>query len=179
MRAPQIVVLEADGWIVRHLADLAAEDSWLVRGARGVDTALSLVRERSPCVLIVQVELAEDKPAALKLIADVRRDLPDVPVVAASDVKLSDADRVAWTAALFDLGARYVLFPPLTKPVLEDVVSGLMSAAIRRVIGAAPPPQPEAKPTAPASAPKPKAKPKKRPKPTDEVIDLADEDLHE
>ena len=168
MRAPQIVVLEVDGWIARQLGDLAAENAWLVRGCRGVDSALSLVRERGPCVLIVQVELAEDKPAPLRMIADLRRDRPDVPVVAVSDVKMNDADRVAWTAALFDLGARYALFPPLTKPVLEDVVSGLMAATIRRVVDA------------PTEAAAPKAKPKpRRPEPADEVIDLADEDLHE
>jgi hypothetical protein len=172
MRAPQLVVVEYDGWIARHLGDLAAEGAYLVRGTRGVDTAMSLVRERRPCVLIVQVELAEDKPAPLKLIADTRRECPDVPVVAVSDVKLSDADRVAWTAALFDLGARYVLFPPLTKPVLEDVVSGLMEAAIRRVVGDSP--ALVTKPLAAASKPK-----RIRPKPADEVIDLADEDLHE
>jgi hypothetical protein len=170
MRAPQLVVVEYDGWIARHLGDLAAEAAWLVHGTRGVDTAMSLVRERRPCVLIVQVELAEDKPGPLKLIAATCRDYPDVPVVAVSDVKLSDADRVAWTAALFDLGARYVLFPPLTKPVLEDVVSGLMEAAIRRVVGELP----EAKPS--ADAPKPKRVRRKR---ADEVIDLADEDVHE
>ena len=34
--------------------------------------------------------------------------------------------------------APFVLFPPLTKPVLEDVASGLMAAAIRRVVGEAP-----------------------------------------
>jgi hypothetical protein len=46
---------------------------------------------------------------------------------------------------------------------LEDVVSGLMTAAIRRVIGDAPP------------------QPAKKPKPagTGEVIDLADEGAHE
>jgi hypothetical protein len=170
MRAAQIVVMEADGWIARHLGDLAAEGAWLVRGVRGVGTAMTLVRERRPCVLIVQVELAEDKPGPLRLIADTRREYPDVPVVAVSDVKLSDADRIAWTAALFDLGARYVLFPPLTKPVIEDVVSGLMAATTRRVIGDAP------SEAAPTSAPKPKPR---RPKPADEVIDLADEDLHE
>ncbi len=159
MRAPQVVVVEYDGWIARHLADAAA----------------ALAGERSPCVLVVQVELAEDEPAALRLIADVRRTAPDVSVVAASDVKLSDADRVAWTAALFDLGVRYVLFPPLTRPVLEDVVSGLMGAAIRRVLGDKPPGAEK-----PAAPPTPKAKPKpRRPKPADDVIDLADEDLHE
>jgi hypothetical protein len=172
MRAPQIVVVEYDGWIARHLSDLAAEGAWIVRDLRSVDNAMSLVRGGGPCVLIVQVELADDKPAPLRLIADVRRDCADVPVVAVSDVKLNDADRIAWTAALFDLGARYVLFPPLTKPVLEDVVSGLMAAAVRRVIGEAP----EAKPGAPAPVPKPKPR---RAKPKDEVIDLADEELHE
>jgi len=60
-------------------------------------------------------------------------------VVAVADVKLPDAERAAWTAALLDLGARYVLFPPLTRPVLEDAVSGLMAATIRRVIGEVPP----------------------------------------
>ncbi|QJW95933.1 response regulator transcription factor [Frigoriglobus tundricola] len=167
MRAPQLVVVEYDGWIARHLGDIAAEGAWLVRGTRSVEAGLALARERRPCVLVVQVELAEDNLAALRLIADARTACPDVPVVAVSDVKLSDADRVAWTAALIDLGARYVLFPPLTKPVLEDVMSGLMAAAIRRVVGAAP---------APAIAPAPKPK---RPQPADEVIDLADEELHE
>jgi hypothetical protein len=173
MRAPRVVVVEYDGWIARHLGDLAAEGAWLVRDIRSVDNATSLVRGRGPCVLVVQVELADDKPEPLRLIADVRRACPDVPVVAVSDVKLNDADRVAWTAALFDLGARYVLFPPLTKPVLEDVVSGLMAVAVRRVIGDAPP---EPKPGEPAPAPKPKPR---RTKSKDEVIDLADEDLHE
>jgi hypothetical protein len=107
----------------------------------------------------------------VRLIADVRTAHPDVPVIAVSDVKLSDADRGAWTAALFDLGARYVLFPPLTRPVLEDVVSGLMAAAIRRTIG----PEAAKAPATPAS----KDKPKSKSKPADDVIDLADEGLHE
>jgi hypothetical protein len=140
-----------------------------VRGARGVDAAQTLAGDRGPCVLVVQVELAEDKPGPLRMIAEMCRDRPDVPVVAVSDVKMNDADRVAWTAALFDLGARYVLFPPLTKPVLEDVVSGLMTAAIRRTVGDAPALAPAAK----------DAKPKPRRTKTEEVIDLADEDLHE
>jgi DNA-binding response OmpR family regulator len=168
MHAPQVVVLEADGWIARHLGDIAAESAWVVRGTRGIDSALSLVRERKPCVLVVQLELDEDKPASLRLIAALRRASPDVPVVAVSDVKFNDADRVAWTAALFDLGARYVLFPPIAQPVLEDVVSGLMAAAIRRVVG-------DSGDVASAKAVKPKPRRAK----AEEVIDLADEDVHE
>ncbi len=167
-RAPTLVILEADGWIARQLADLAAESTWLIRPARTVDSALSLVRERRPCVLFVQAELAEDAPGPLRLIADLSRELPDVPIVAVSDVKLNDADRVQWAAALFDLGARLALFPPLTQPVLEDAASGLMAVAIRRTVGDAPA---SAKPSAP--------KPKPRRKPAEPVIDLADEELHE
>ncbi len=168
MRAPQVVVCEADGWIVRHLKEIAAEGGWLLRGTRSAQSALQMASERGPCVLIVQAELADDTPAAPRLIADARRAYPDVPVIVASDVKLSEADRTAWTAALLDLGARYVLFPPLTQPVLEDVVSGLLVAAIRRAGGLSRGPD-----TPKVSKPKPR-----RPK-DEEMIDLADEALHE
>ena len=135
MKHPRVIVLEADGWLAKQLRELAAESRWLIRSARSIDTALSLARDPSPAVLLVQFEPAEDKPAALALIADAHRLAPDVPIVAMSDSKMPEAERAAWTAALLDLGARYVSFPPLTQPVLEDVVRGLMTATIRRVIG--------------------------------------------
>lgn len=155
MRSPQLVILETDGWIAKQLRELASESRWLMQAARSTDTARSLA-QRQPTVLLVQFEPGEDKPAPLQLVADVHTSAPDTPIVAVADVKLPDAERAAWTAALLDLGARYVLFPPLTKPVLEDVVSGLMAATIRRVVG-----------EMPAAAPEP---------PRDEpVLDLADE----
>ncbi len=172
MRAPQLVIVEIDGWIARLLSELSAENKWLVRASRSSDNAMSLVRDRRPSVLVVQVELADDKPAALTLISDAFRLCPDVPVVAVSDVKLNDADRVAWTAALFDLGARYAVFPPLTRPVLEDVVSGLMASATRRAGITAP--------VAKSAPDKPKPKPRsKRAAPAEDVIDLADDELYE
>jgi hypothetical protein len=159
MRHPQLVIVEADQWVAKQLCPLAGESRWLVRQPRTTDTALSLVREGRATVLFVQVEPGDDRPEALALIADAHRLAPDAAVVAVSDLKLPDADRVAWTAVLLDLGARYVLFPPLSRPVLEDVASGLMTAVIRRVIGGEPPP---------AAA-----------KSVDETIDLADEGHHE
>jgi hypothetical protein len=162
MKHPQVIVLEADGWLARQLGELAGEGRWLVRSVRSADAALAAARERSPAVLLVQFEPGEDRPNPLALIADAHRLAPDVPVVAVSDTKLNDADRAAWGAAVLDLGARYVLFPPVTKVVLEDVVSGLMAAAVRRVVGAGP-----------GDAARPKRPPARRAK----VIDLADEDL--
>jgi hypothetical protein len=140
------VTLEPDGWVGRQLAELAAENRWTVRPVRTPSAALTYARQRRPTLVFVHVEPGADDPAAVALVADVHRVAPDAAVVAVSDMKLTEADRAAWTAVLFDLGARYVLFPPLSKPVLEDVAIGLMAAA-----GGAPP-QPG------------------------EVIDLADED---
>jgi hypothetical protein len=162
MRSPQIVIFEADGWLAKQLRELAGENRWLVQSVRSTDTALSLAR-RQPAVLLVQFEPAEDSPVPLQLIADIHRLAPDTPVVAVADVKLPDGERAAWTAALFDLGARFVLLPPLTKPVLEDVISGLMTATIRRVIGEIPPPFPS------------RTDRGKRREPGEPVVDLADE----
>lgn len=147
-RRPQVVVLEAEPHVAHHLAELAAENRWLVRPARTATAARDLARDRRPTVAFVEFRPAD--PAAVALVADLHRVAPDAGVVAVSDEKLSEADRAAWTAALLDLGARYVLFPPLTKPILEDLASGLMAVAAGT------------KPGAPAAG--------------DEVIDLADED---
>lgn len=135
MRYPHVVILESDGWLARHLRELAAESRWLVREPRTPENALAYATEGRPGVLLVLLEPAGEKWDAVALIADAHLACPDVPVVAVSDVKMNDADRVAWTAVLMDLGARYVLFPPLTRPVLEDVVSGLVAASVRRVVG--------------------------------------------
>ena len=156
MRHPRLIILESDGWLARQLAELAGESRWLVHTPRSADAALTLVREPGPAVLLVQLELADDATDRLALVADAHRLAPDVPLIAVSDAKLSDPDRAAWTAVLFDLGARLVLFPPITGPVLEDAVSGLLGASVRRTIGGEPPP----------------------PRPPSDVIDLADEEAH-
>lgn len=135
MRYPQLVIHDSDGWLARQLADLAAESRWLVREPRSRDSTLALVRDPRPSVLFVRVEPQDEKADGFALIAEVHRRCPDVSVVAVSEVKLPDADRIAWTAVLFDLGARYVLFPPLSKSVLEDVASGLMASSVKRVMG--------------------------------------------
>ena len=158
MKHPQVIVLDADGWCAKQLRELAEEGRWLVRTVRTIESAMALVRARCPTLILVQFELAEEKASRLAMIAEVHRLSPDVPVVAIADAKLPDTERATWTAAVFDLGARYVLFPPITKPILEDVVSGLMNATIRRVVG-----------EDALFAPLPKSR-------TDEVIDLADEE---
>lgn len=135
MKYPQLVILESDGWLAKHLRPLADENRWLIREPRAVESALGFACEFRPAVLIVQLDLTAATTAPFSLIAEVHRHCPDVSVVAISDVKLNDSDRIAWTALLMDLGSRFVLFPPLTRPVVEDVVSGLMAVSVRRVRG--------------------------------------------
>lgn len=132
MRHPQLVIFDSDGWLARQLADLAAESQWLVRDPKTPKAALALLRDPRPSVFVIRVEPNEGPADSFALIAEASRLHPDVAIVAVSDLKLPDADRIAWTGLLFDLGARFVLFPPLAKSVLEDVASGLMASAVRR-----------------------------------------------
>lgn len=132
---PQLVIHDSDDWLARQLADLGAEARWVVRLPKTPKAARGFLAADRPTLLFTRVDPHEESAESCKLIADVHRTNPDAAIVAVSDVKLSDGDRVAWTAVLFDLGARYVLFPPLTRPVLEDLASGLMAACVKQAGG--------------------------------------------
>jgi hypothetical protein len=134
MKYPQIVILAFDEWLGKQLRELAVESRWLIREARQSGAAFSLLRDNRPTVLLVQTDPHDEKATAFAFLADAHRLSPDSAAVVVCDVKLNETDRIAWTATALDLGARYVLFPPLTRPVLEDVVSGLMTAVIRRTM---------------------------------------------
>jgi hypothetical protein len=147
VRYPQVVVCAFDNWVADQLRELAAEHRWLLRDLRQPGAALGLVGDGRPTVLVVQADPTSDRPDPLRLVATAHRQNPDHAIVVVSDAKLGEDDRAGWTAAVLDLGARYVLFPPLTRPVIEDVVSGLMTAVVRRVTGTEPgPPVPDAGP---------------------------------
>lgn len=159
MKFPQVIICSPDDWVANQLKELAADHRWKLRVVRQPAAVAALVEEPRPTVLVVQADPDADRPDRLQLVADTHRRRPDVATVVVSDAKLSDDDRPGWAAAALDLGARLVLFPPFTRPVLEDVIGGLMAATIRRTTG-----------DAPAPAFPPALKP-----PTEAVIDLADE----
>jgi hypothetical protein len=139
VRHPQIVISAFDDWLGKQLAQLAAEHRWLIAEHRQRPAALAAVRENRPTVLLAQIDpKAEDPRPAFQFLADVHRLAPGVAGVAVSDVKLNDDDRASWTAAVLDFGVRYVLFPPLSRPILEDVVGGLMTAVVRRTVWGGP-----------------------------------------
>jgi len=135
MKHPQVVVYESDGSLAGQVRRLAGENSWLVRECRRSDACLELISEARPSVLLLRLE--RDLQEGLTLLARSAERAPDCPVVLVSDVKMEGAEQRAQLSALaMDLGARYVLFPPLQTLVIEDLVSGLLSAAIARTVGA-------------------------------------------
>ena len=135
MKHPQVVVYESDGWLADQVRRLAAEHAWLVRESRRADACLGLLEDGRPAVLLLRLE--RELLDGLTLLGRVAERAPDCPVVLVSDVKMEGAEQRAQLSALaFDLGARYVLFPPLQQPVIEDLVAGLLGAAIDRVTGA-------------------------------------------
>src|SRR5262245_35524413 len=134
MKLPQVVVYESDGSLAGQIRRLADENAWLVRESRQSQACLELVSEVRPSVLLLKLE--RELQEGLTLLARVVERAPDCPVVLVSDVKMDGAEQRAQLSALaMDLGARYVLFPPLQTPVIEDLVSGLMAATIRRTVG--------------------------------------------
>jgi chemotaxis response regulator CheB len=134
MKLPQVVVYESDGWLAGQVRRLATENSWLVRDSRRAEACLQFLADTRPCVLLLRLE--RELHDGLTLLGQVAEKAPDCPVILVSDVKMEGAEQRAQLSALaFDLGARYVLFPPLQQSVIEDLVAGLLSAAIRRVVG--------------------------------------------
>lgn len=134
MKYPQVVVYESDGSVARLVRRLADENSWLVREPRRAEACLELLADFRPSVLILKLD--DELHDGLKLLAEVTRLAPRCPVILVSGVKMEGAEQRAQLSALaFDLGARYTLFPPLQQPVIEDLVSGLLSACIRRTLG--------------------------------------------
>ncbi len=134
MRYPQIVIYETDGWIAAQVANLAKERKWLVRECRQIDACLQLLREGRLSILLLKLErqLAEE----LTLVRQVHELVPQCPTVVVSSVKMESAEqRLNLCRVGLRSGATYVLFPPLTGPVFEDLVSGLLGRHVDSLDG--------------------------------------------
>jgi hypothetical protein len=143
VRHPQVLVYEHDGILAALLRPMWEERRWAVREPRQADACLRLLHEGGPSVLVLKV--GRNLSAELGLLQRAHLALPDVPVVvvgpdAAGLMLDADAEGNAevnwevWTDPVlaglaWDLGASFVLFPPLPRDLLCDVVVGLMEAA--------------------------------------------------
>lgn len=133
MQFPQLVVLALDDWLGRQLQELTASRRWLLRQSRQLQAAMKMLSPPRPTILIAQLDPRREKPDGFQFLADVHLQFPDVMLLAISDVKINnDDERSLWSASVLDLGASAVIFPPLTKPVLEEVIGQMMTVVLER-----------------------------------------------
>jgi DNA-binding NarL/FixJ family response regulator len=132
MKHPHVVLHSFDDWLGNQLRELIAERKWVFREVRQIAGWVAAGGEQRPGVAVLQADFHSERPAALAALAELHSRNPDTDIVVVSDAKLSDEDRPGWMAAALDLGARVVLFPPLTRALLEDAVTGLMDARLKK-----------------------------------------------
>jgi hypothetical protein len=132
MLHPQIVVHERDGRLAEQLRPLATTERWALREPRQAEPLWRTLQLGGPTVLVVKIAQLPERDLAL--VERVSWQLPDVATIAVGDL-----DGAAILAGLaWDVGAAYVLFPPLSRDMLPSVVAGLMRRAVRDALPVVP-----------------------------------------
>jgi hypothetical protein len=120
MRHPQLILLHGDQRLAGLLDPVADAARWRVQRPRDLAECLQLLPKGGPSVLVLR--LGRDLEAELEALERIHYLFPDTATVVVGD---GDQDAVAGLA--WDLGASFVLVPPLPREMLPDVVAGLMS----------------------------------------------------
>ncbi|MCI0377274.1 MAG: response regulator [Gemmataceae bacterium] len=120
MQHAQILSVGVDGRLEGLLEELATSQGFWLRSVRQPNTCLGLLRKGSAGVVIVK--LGRQLEQELSLITDIRRGFPETAVVA-----LGASENAALAALCWDLGASYVLFPPMPIEKIREVILALMT----------------------------------------------------
>jgi hypothetical protein len=119
MHHPQLLIVENDGRLATALRPLAEGRRWVLREPRNWEACLRLLRQRGPGALVLKI--GRNLEREFTLLDRVGWLSPQT-----GRVVVGDAEH-AWLAGLaWDLGADYVLLPPMGREPLADVVAGLM-----------------------------------------------------
>jgi hypothetical protein len=119
MHHPQLLIFEYDGRLAAALRPFAEERRWVVREPRQVGACLRLLRRGGPGVLVIK--LGRDLERAFTLLERVAWLSPETGRIVVGESEHGWLSGLAW-----DLGADFVLAPPLEREHLADVVAGLM-----------------------------------------------------
>ncbi|HZT79447.1 MAG TPA: hypothetical protein VFA26_04475 [Gemmataceae bacterium] len=122
MQFPQLLICEADDRLKDLLQATAATHRWALRQLRQPESCLRLLRRGRPSILVLRVGRRLERELAL--LERVSWLYPDTAAVVVGDGEHAPLADLAW-----NLGARYVLFPPQPRDRLLDVVAGLMGEA--------------------------------------------------
>jgi hypothetical protein len=118
MHHPQVIVWEADGRLAAQLRPLAEERRWVLREPRQAVAVLRLLR-RGPAVVVLKP--GRDLEREFALVERVAWVFPEAAVVLVADSEYTRLAALAW-----DLGAAFVLAPPLPCERLPEIVAALM-----------------------------------------------------
>jgi DNA-binding response OmpR family regulator len=136
MRLPQVLVYESD----RRLAELLRRSNkpprFALREPRSLEGCLRLLRRGGPSVLVLKVGTELTREFAI--LERVTWQFPDTAVIVVGDTENAPLASLAW-----DLGARLILFPPLPRHELPELVDYFLNASRPTAV---PQPGPSAEP---------------------------------
>jgi hypothetical protein len=121
MRRAQVIIYEPDGRLTQMLRANGSAQGWWLRPVRHAARVVSLLRPGETSVVIVKT--GRDLEREFALLEALSRVFPDVATVV-----VGDADQPALAGLAWDLGARFVLSPPLPREQLNDIVTALMAS---------------------------------------------------
>ena len=122
MRHPQLLIFGGDARLTGLLGPAAETARGAVRKPRDLDDCVEALSRGGPSVLALRVgrNLLEE----LTALERIHRLFPDVAIVV-----VGDADQAALAGTVWDLGARFALFPPLERDLLPLVIESLLAEA--------------------------------------------------
>jgi DNA-binding NtrC family response regulator len=126
MRYPRVLVCAPDDALEHDLRPVAEERRWVVTSFRRAESLFEAIDSGSPTVVLLQVEPLVDSPDSLSVIPQLVERWPDIAIIVVSDGKIPEDERPNWLAVVMSIGASYVLFPPITATVFEDLISGFI-----------------------------------------------------
>jgi hypothetical protein len=124
MRYPQLVIFEGDGRLAALLRPAAEAGAWALREPRQAGACLRLLGRGDPAVLMLRI--GRDLERELTLLERATRLHPE-----AACVVVAEGDHARLAGLAWDLGAAFVVTPPVPRDVLPDLVGALLRPAER------------------------------------------------
>ena len=124
MHQTQIVTYKIDGAIAVRLRELAQARRFWLRETSQLDACRNLVQTTAPAILVLV--LGGDLERELTLLEQVHASMPGTSIVALGEVDNPVLAGLAW-----DLGAKFVFFPPTSAHAVNEVIGRLLEEAAR------------------------------------------------
>jgi DNA-binding response OmpR family regulator len=124
MRHAQVIVCEPDLRLGDLLRECTAKHGWRLRHVRDASSVVGLLRGGAASVVVLKT--GRDLEREFATLERISRLFPETATVV-----VGDADHPALAALAWDLGARYVLFAPLPRELLPEIVTFLMTGSQR------------------------------------------------